>query len=484
MEDFLPPPPPPAPNRRRYSGPPPGALLPERGTSPPPAEPEEESPEEEEVAEAEDAEGAAPLTGEEGSEVPEPPAPESAPVGEPEEEEIAPEAETSEPEPADVAPDAADPGSLEAIPTDDAAADEEAAESGPDNAEIPEPSPEAETPTGPEGAANPTLPSSLEEVEEPSTIESPPSDEAAPEVPEATGATETPAADVATSAPAPEPLAGAAEPPGAGPGTSEIEAAPAPSGRTWETGDPLRASAPLTFAAERLVEALDLRFGQRVLDVGSGTGNAALAAARRGARVVGLDPTFGALHAARARAWSEGLRIRWVAGRAEALPFKDRSFAVTISTFGAMFADDPEMAAEELLRVTAEGGAVGLASWTSEGLIGRIYAAAATEEDTANGLSPMIWGSRDQLSRWFGSSAGQMSTAQRTVKLRGPSPERFAEYLSKTLGPVVRGMEARDEAGRQQLAATIGELCEKANRADDGTFLGSAQYLEVIVRLL
>jgi ubiquinone/menaquinone biosynthesis C-methylase UbiE len=256
-----------------------------------------------------------------------------------------------------------------------------------------------------------------------------------------------------------------------------------PPVRAWEDGEPLKASAPLLYVSERLLETLDLRFGQWVLDVGTGTGNAALAAARRGARSVGLDSEVRVLRAAAARSAAEGIRARWVTGRAESLPFIDGAFDVTVSVFGAMFSTDPEETAAELLRVTADGGTVGIASWTAEGLLGKLYAAAAPPGAPDDGADPTAWGSRDRLSRWFGSSAGQMSTALRTAKLRGPSTEQFVDYLAKTLGPVVQGMESRDAEGQVALRQQLLEICTAANKSEDETFFGPAQYLEVIVHL-
>ena len=253
--------------------------------------------------------------------------------------------------------------------------------------------------------------------------------------------------------------------------------------RAWEEGEPLKASAPLVYVSERLVEALDLRFGQWVLDVGTGTGNAALAMARRGARAVGLDAEAKVLRTAEARARAEGLRPRWVAGRAEVLPFIDGAFDVTVSVFGAMFSTDPEGTASELMRVTADGGTVALASWTAEGLLGKLYQAAAAPDAPDDGANPTAWGSRDTLSNWFGSSAGQMQTALRTAKLRGPTTERFVDYLVKTLGPVAQGMAARDPPGQAALRQELLEICAAHNKSGDDTFYGPSQYLEVIVYL-
>jgi ubiquinone/menaquinone biosynthesis C-methylase UbiE len=226
---------------------------------------------------------------------------------------------------------------------------------------------------------------------------------------------------------------------------------------------------------------VDLRFGQTVLDVGTGTGNTALSAARRGARVVGLDALPSVIALARERARAETLRIRFVTGAAEFLPIKSDLFAVTLSSFGTMFSTDPDATAEELVRVTTPGGSIGLASWTSGGLIGQIYTAVAgTRGDRRD---PTDWGNRDQISAWFGSYAGAMNTATRMVRLRGPSAEQFVDYIADTLGPVKRAMEARGPEAQAELRATLVELCKSANAADDGTFSAPAEYLEVVIRL-
>lgn len=261
-------------------------------------------------------------------------------------------------------------------------------------------------------------------------------------------------------------------------------APPAPTARAdWEGGDPAKASAPLVFAAERLCEAVELRFGETVVDVGAGTGNLALAAARRGARVVALDLRPPVLAMARTRAWSETLKIRLVAGAAEQLPFRNDRFGVTLSSFGVIFANDPDSTTDELVRVTLPGGRVGLNAWTPEGLIGKVYRAAREAAQEPESPDPASWGVRDHLSEWFGSAAAEMATATRTVRLRGPSVEQFVDYLSATLGPLQRAMAASTPEAQAALRGQLVEICTGFNTVEDGSFLAPSEYLEVVVKL-
>ena len=118
--------------------------------------------------------------------------------------------------------------------------------------------------------------------------------------------------------------------------------------QTWATGDYSAVAARIMLTAEHLVDTADLHAGWNVLDVATGSGNAAIAAARHGSHVVGVDYVPSLLERGRARAAAEGLDIELVEGDAEALPFPDASFDAVISVFGVMFAPDQERAAEEL----------------------------------------------------------------------------------------------------------------------------------------
>ena len=164
---------------------------------------------------------------------------------------------------------------------------------------------------------------------------------------------------------------------------------------TWASGNYHMIGTQILIVSELLIEALDVRSTERVLHVATGSGNAALAAARRGCSVVGLDYVPALLERARLRAEAEGLEAEFIEGDGEALPFDDGSFDVVGSVFGAMFAPDQEQTANELARVCRAGGRVGLVAHTPEGFIGQLFKTNAKHVPPPAGLrSPVQWGQK------------------------------------------------------------------------------------------
>ncbi len=143
--------------------------------------------------------------------------------------------------------------------------------------------------------------------------------------------------------------------------------------KAWSSGDYGKVGVTLVIMAERLCEAADLRSGQQVLDVATGNGNAALAAARRFCDVIGIDYVPMLLEEVRERAKAEGLQVGFREGDAEKLSFTDASFDVVLSTLGVMFAPNQERVASELLRVCRPGGRICLSNWTPDGFIGHFF---------------------------------------------------------------------------------------------------------------
>src|SRR5262245_54555571 len=142
---------------------------------------------------------------------------------------------------------------------------------------------------------------------------------------------------------------------------------------TWASGDFSRVASLIVYPAEQLLEAVNPQAGWRVLDVATGSGNAAIAAARRGCRAAGVDYVPSLLERGRVRAAAEQLTVDFVEGDAERLPVTDGLLDAVVSIYGAMFAPDHRKAASEIARVCKPGGVIGLASWTPTGFIGEVF---------------------------------------------------------------------------------------------------------------
>ena len=159
----------------------------------------------------------------------------------------------------------------------------------------------------------------------------------------------------------------------------------------WSLGDYRELARQFEPTAVALVEACGIGPGMEVLEVAAGTGNLAVAAARRGARVVATDLTPRMVELGRERSAGEGLDIEWREADAEELPFEDGRFEVAASTFGAMFAPRPQVAAAELFRVVRSGGTVGMANMTPQGYLGRLIATAFSYGPPPPGPWPSTW---------------------------------------------------------------------------------------------
>lgn len=266
--------------------------------------------------------------------------------------------------------------------------------------------------------------------------------------------------------------------------TPDLEAIKQRQRATWGTGDYAMVGTQIIIVSENLIESLDLRSTERVLDVATGSGNAALAAARRGCEVVGVDYVPSLLDRARTRAGAEQLaeHITWIEGDAEALPVEDASFDVVTSVFGSMFAPNHHRTADELLRACRPGGRIGLVSHTPEGFIGRLFKVNGKHVPPPAGvMPPVLWGSEDHLRTLFGDRAAEIRSQKRHVVFRYPSPEAYVEYWRRWYGPTIKAFEALDDAGKAALERDILELIGEFNRAGDGTMVVPSEYLEAVI---
>lgn len=250
----------------------------------------------------------------------------------------------------------------------------------------------------------------------------------------------------------------------------------------WASGDFSIIGTTLQIVGETLCEAAELDAGAKVLDVACGNGNAALAAAHRFCRVVGVDYVPSLLARARERASAERLEVEFVEGDAEQLPFPSASFDVALSTFGVMFAPDQARAARELVRVVRRGGRIALASWTPEGFVGRMLVTVAKHVPPPPGVaSPVYWGNEQRLRELFPEVSALTCRRQQFV-FRYESAQHFVDVFQRYYGPTHRAFAALNADEQARLGRDLRELCEQFRSAKQPKSLAiAAEYLEVVI---
>lgn len=250
----------------------------------------------------------------------------------------------------------------------------------------------------------------------------------------------------------------------------------------WASGDYGVIGTTLQIVGENLCEALDIRAGQRVLDVAAGNGNVALAAARRWCDVVATDYVPALLERARARAAAERLNIAFHEADAEALPFPDGSFDIVVSTFGVMFTPDQDRAAAELIRVCKHGGKIGLANWTPEGFIGQLFKTIGKHVSPPPGVkSPALWGTRPRIAELFEPHATSIESRQRNFVFRYRSPAHWLEIFKSYYGPLLKTFAALDPTVQAALQRDLMSLIDQFNRSEDSSMVVPGEYLEIVI---
>jgi ubiquinone/menaquinone biosynthesis C-methylase UbiE len=248
----------------------------------------------------------------------------------------------------------------------------------------------------------------------------------------------------------------------------------------WASGDYAVVGTTLQLVAERLCEAIDLRAGERVLDVAAGNGNATLAAARHFAQVTSTDYVGTLLERGKERADAERLPVNFLEADAEALPFADGRFDVVLSTFGVMFAPDQDRAAEELSRVTRPGGRIGLANWTPEGFIGQLFRTMGRYLPPPAGLkSPSVWGTEVRLEELFPNC--EVKATRQVFNFRYRSAAHWLEIFKTYYGPTLRAFATLDDTKQGELGGELFDLLQRMNRGGQDTLIVPSEYLEVVI---
>ena len=252
---------------------------------------------------------------------------------------------------------------------------------------------------------------------------------------------------------------------------------------TWSAGDFGQIGRSYLSEASEYVEKLNLKRGEKVLDVACGTGISAIPAARCGAIVIGVDIAPNLLEQARKWAEKENLNCRFEEGDVEDLKFADGNFDTVLTMFGAMFAPRPEQVAAELVRVCRSGGRVVMTNWTPDGFIGQMFRISASHVPTLPMPAPILWGIEDIVEERFGDSIADLKFTRRKIPFSFPfSPAEVVEHYRQYFGPMQNAFLAleKDRGKQTTFRRDLENHWKKYNMATDGTTRIESEFLEVI----
>lgn len=191
--------------------------------------------------------------------------------------------------------------------------------------------------------------------------------------------------------------------------------------------------------AAKLVKFAQIERGQSLLDVGCGTGVVAITAARKGAKVKGLDLSPVLIEKAKWNADLTGVDAIFCEGDVEHLPYQDAEFDVVVSQFGHMFAPAPEKALAEMLRVLKPGGTVAFSTWPPEMFTGRMFGLVGKYLPPPEGVAPpALWGDPKVIRERLGDSVSGLTFDRDILTPSAISPQHFRYFMESTVGPLIK----------------------------------------------
>ncbi len=250
---------------------------------------------------------------------------------------------------------------------------------------------------------------------------------------------------------------------------------------TWMLGEYDVFSRHMEAGARQFYERLGIESGAHLLDIGCGSGQLALIAARAGARVKGCDIATNWLDIARRRAAEENLPILFEEGDAEALPYATGEFDVVVSLLGAMFASRPELAAAEMTRVCRPGGRIIMANWTPGGFIGQMFKTIAKHIAPPGMPSPVLWGDEETVRVRLREGIAGLRMTRRQYPFRYPfGPEAVVDFFRANYGPMSRAFSTLGPGEQKALRRDLTLLWAGENRSVCESTAVDAEYLEVV----
>lgn len=272
--------------------------------------------------------------------------------------------------------------------------------------------------------------------------------------------------------------------PQSAPDHPDISAIKARMKAVWEDGDYAAFAKFMEDGAIEVVDSWGIEPGQRLLDIACGSGQTSLPAARKGARVTGVDIAKNLIAHANRRARLEGLDAQFDEGDAEQLPYGDTRFDLVVTMFGAMFAPRPEKAAAEFARVCKPGGKLIMANWTSTSMPAQMFKCVASHVPPPAGVvPPVLWGDEATVIH-------RLEENFRDIKLtRKIYPQWHYPFSTAALvdlfrtyfGPVKRAFDALDHDGQKLLHKQLHHIYSSNSVSDgDSTTITGGEYLEVV----
>ena len=265
--------------------------------------------------------------------------------------------------------------------------------------------------------------------------------------------------------------------------TTEIQALKEAHRKTWASGDYARIAELVTDVGERVVERAGIRAGRDVLDVASGTGNAAIVAAAAGAHVIATDLTPELFVEGRRRAERAGVDFEWLAVDAEDLTFEDERFDYVLSSLGVQFAPRHEVVTSELVRVCRPGGTIALGNWAAEGYIGRMWSIMGPylppPPDFAS--PPTGWGRQEHVEALFAAHPVDLTFERYSLDFESDSAEAFIDTMTDFYGPLLQARNKLTAGGSwHSLRDELIVMSNDVNISEGGGFRAPSEYLVIL----
>ena len=272
--------------------------------------------------------------------------------------------------------------------------------------------------------------------------------------------------------------------PVSGPSMTEIKAK---MKAAWEDGDYANFAKYMHDGAIEILHGWNIEPNQRLLDIGCGSGQTAIPAARLGHQVVGIDIAENLIEHATEEAKYEGLDVKFDVGDAEDLPYEDNSFDVVISMIGAMFAPQPDKVASEIARVLRPGGKLYMANWTPAGIPALMFKSVAGVMPPPPGfIPPVLWGDEKTVQQRLSQHFGDIQLTPRFYpKWHYPfAISDIVELFRTHFGPVKRAFDKLhgDNMDQTPLRQQLHDIFQEGSeiQSDGSTKVNGGEYLEVI----